>query len=265
MRLKVINLMAIGVILLSSCASVANTETDVIETVIATETTTEMVVETITGNVPTETTTTTIPTATTTKITPINETSITTTSTTTTTTMITTTKSTPNPDIPIKIDFYEEINEYGAGSIDGTKWFAQIFTAQIDYVLTSVNLYGWCTGSPNTVSVRIRAINGNIPMGNDLAVGVADAKLWGIGESARDWYEVAFLQSFRLNKNTQYALISSAEGDINSNFNWVYINSGKYEGGNASISTNGGKTFGDGGTFERDFAFQIFGKPVGVS
>lgn len=249
-----------GVLVMFGCSPVASAIATSEVIVTATETTTvetEIPTTTKTTEVPTSTTATTLPITTTS--TPITTTSVTTQISTATTT---TTTTKPIPTIG-KIDSYEEINSYGASSVKGNNWYFQSFAPIYDYDLSRITIYGWCEGSPTFLTAHIREAK-DVPIGSDIVIGTIDISNWGKGESARDWHGITMDSIITLKGGTQYALIISVEGDINSNFNWVYINDGKYANGHAGISTNGGKTFGDGGTFAYDFTFQTWGKPTEV-
>lgn len=63
----------------------------------------------------------------------------------------------------------------GALAFAGTDWKAQLFYVVISHELTSVKLrLSKLTGNPNTITVSIRATDGLVPIGSDLASGTTN-------------------------------------------------------------------------------------------
>ncbi len=137
-------------------------------------------------------------------------------------------------------------------SIYGDNWRAQSFTPSISHSINGVGLFGYSTGSPGTITVSIRAVDGNgQPTGSDLCSGTIDGDTL-TGEVR--WHNITFSSSYALTASTKYTIVVRAlTGSAANRFNWHYLNPGTYSGGQYEESANAGSTWT--GVSAADFYF----------
>ena len=111
---------------------------------------------------------------------------------------------------------YERYNtgDTGYNDADATAWNAQSFTVgntgtNENHNITSVKLLLYRNGSPGTVTVSIRAVDGNgKPTEGDLTSGTTDGNTLTTN-TAGEWREIA-LTSYGLSASTKYAIVVRA-------------------------------------------------------
>lgn len=135
-------------------------------------------------------------------------------------------------------DFYATI-------ASATAWFGQSFTPVIAHTVESVELLIYRNGSPGTVTVSIKATDGNgHPTGDDLCSGTTDGDTLTTSTDG-EWREITLGSGYALTADTKYAIVVRALSAISSNFvRWRYdITDPTYSGGNYLISTNSGTSW----------------------
>lgn len=138
-------------------------------------------------------------------------------------------------------------------------WIAQSFTVQVGEVhsLTKVVLSVYRNGSPGTVTVSIRAADGNErPTGADLVSNTFDGDAV-TADSGGEWKEVPL--ALDLVEGNQYCIVMRApSGNVTNTIRWLRLAAAAYAGGVASRSNTQGATWigvenGD------DFLFEEWG------
>jgi len=155
---------------------------------------------------------------------------------------------------------YEYYNIGNNGEIDfrSNWWEAQTFTVGVTpHTVTSVKLLLSRYGSPNTVTVGIKATDGNgHSTGNDLTNGTTDGNTLTIFPT---WREIA-LTEHTLSANTKYAIVVIVpSNDTNSWILWsANVLNSSYDGGNDEESRNSGSSWT---TYtQSDLMFEVWGK-----
>ena len=161
--------------------------------------------------------------------------------------------------------FYERYNTGidAYTSLYGDKWRAETFTigntgTNEAHDITSVKLLSYRTGSPGTVTVSIRAVDGDgLPTGADLTSGTLDGNTFTT-ELMGLWYEFG-LTPYGLSAATKYAIVSRVTaGDVGNNAKWRRDQaSPTYTGGNRCDSTDAGVTWIE--NLDNDYSFEEYG------
>lgn len=144
-------------------------------------------------------------------------------------------------------------------------WVAQTFTVGITgHRITSIKLEAHRVGSPGTLTVSVRATDGNgHPTGEDLTSGTINANTFGVNFPG-SWYEVT-LTSCILEPNTKYAIVYRAL--TGNGANHVRLEGDKttpsYGGGNREDSSDSGGSWSSNTGF--DFMFEVWGPPPPVA
>jgi len=148
-------------------------------------------------------------------------------------------------------------------AIYGDIWGSQSFTASYSYEITSVKLEMWRVLSPGTVTVSIKARDGNgKPTGADLAVGTIDGDTFQTSAGAAIFEEITFTSGYVLTSGTQYTIVARAlNGDSSNKVNWTLDKSSPtYTGGTGKwLTTDGGSSWYEG--TDRDYMFENWGNP----
>lgn len=152
---------------------------------------------------------------------------------------------------------YENYSATAAGdsSAYGATWLSQTFTPSVSHTIHSVYLYLRRNGSPGTITVSIRAVDGlGKPTGSDLCSGTTNGDT--ISNSAFEWRGVSLGAGCALTASTKYAIvIRAASGDGSNYARWDYKDN--YASGDAEHSADSGATWTiDAGV---DFFFQEWG------
>ena len=131
--------------------------------------------------------------------------------------------------------------------IFGADWNAQTFTPSIAHTIGKVVLRGYRTGSPGTVTVSIRAVDGNgLPTGSDLSSGTFDGNTLGLGLANIAWFTIS-ISGYTLSAGTKYAIVFRAtSGDASNRLNLhstYTIGNPGYTGGTDCYSGDSGATW----------------------
>jgi len=151
-------------------------------------------------------------------------------------------------------------NDDDYGNFGGASWLGQTFTTTSAYTITSVKLKMFKSGSPGTLTIRIRATSGTYPVTPDLCIGTIDPTTFTTN-TAGDWYEITFGAGAPLTDATVYGITAnydSTSGTVGWRRNF---NSGLYAGGKAVVSdTSGGDgTWADSVAGNTDDMFETWG------
>ena len=153
----------------------------------------------------------------------------------------------------------------GDQTSNGVRWDAQTFTPSIGHTITSVKLYMRKDGSPGTMTVSIKAVDGNgKPTGSDLASGTTDADTLPSSPAAREWREITFTTGATLTVDTQYAIVVKCPSGSTSNWSrWGSDQtSPTYAGGTHYNSSDSG---GSWTTSNADALFEEYGDLVSTA
>lgn len=126
----------------------------------------------------------------------------------------------------------------------GNCWKAQTFTPSTAHNITHVKLKMHRSGSPGTLTVGIRAVNGEgKPTGSDLTNGTINANTFTTSSSGA-WYQIN-LTSYSLSADTQYAIVCRAlDGDMSNFVSWrADYSSPTYAGGITLDSGDSGSSW----------------------
>jgi len=164
---------------------------------------------------------------------------------------------------------YERYNtgDNGGATFYGSAWKGQTFTigntgTNENHNITSVKLKVYKAGSPGTITVSIRAVDGSgNPTGNDLTSGTTDGDTLTTN-TAGEWREIS-LTSYGLSASTTYAIVVRAPNGDSSNYaGWRTVSPGaSYEGGFYAWSSNSGSSWLHSTAV--DFMFEEYGTAGG--
>jgi|GEM_PF-3032669 len=152
----------------------------------------------------------------------------------------------------------------GNATIYGVNWSMQSFTAVISETTASIKLKMLRVGSPGTLTVSIKATDGNgLPTGGDLCSGTINANTFTT-DAAGDWYEITWGTAYALTSNTKYAIVCRATAGDGSNYvNWRYDGSSpSYTGGAYGTSTDSGSSWSGDATKDTMFAIYCTARTV---
>lgn len=144
-------------------------------------------------------------------------------------------------------------------------WRAQTFTPLTAHKITNVKLLLYRIGSPGTVTVGIRATDGNgQPTGADLCSGTTNGNTLTTS-TAGEWREITLGAGTDLSVNTKYAIVVRVlGGDFDNKLAMRRdITSAAYTGGNLEWSNDSGSSWNTRATY--DFMFEDWGEPLGVT
>uniref|UniRef100_A0A6M3JAJ7 Uncharacterized protein n=1 Tax=viral metagenome TaxID=1070528 RepID=A0A6M3JAJ7_9ZZZZ len=158
----------------------------------------------------------------------------------------------PGANVSVIKDYYNT----GASNLNqayGANWLAQTFTPASTYIIGSVVLDLDKIGSPGTVTVSIKAVDGSShPTGADLCSGTTD------GNAVSGWTTITFTSGVVLQSGTKYAIVVRAPSGDGSNYLWWWSDdtSPTYAGGAFEISTDSGSSWATSST--KDFMFETW-------
>jgi len=147
----------------------------------------------------------------------------------------------------------------------GSNWYAQTFTPSVAHKIASVKLKLYRSGSPGTVTVSIRATDGNgHPTGSDLCSSTINGDTLTTSSSGA-WYEITLGSGYDLSAGTKYAIVvRSPNGNWSNRLYWRRDRSSPtYAGGCRESSTNNGSTWSSSTT--RDMMFEEWGNRAPVA
>jgi hypothetical protein len=162
------------------------------------------------------------------------------------------------------VQLYEYYNtdDDSASTVYGVYWRAQTFTVgSVQHTVTSVKLKLFRGGSPGTVTVSIKATNGNgHPTGSDLTSGTTNGNTLPT-DPRYEWREIT-LTEYTLSANTKYAIVVRApSGNISNYLRWRADSSDPtYTGGNFESSSDSGSSWTAYTGY--DMMFEVWGSPV---
>lgn len=158
-----------------------------------------------------------------------------------------------------KYEYYEGATN--AASVTwGEGWHAETFTPQIAHKITSVKLLMFRVGSPETLTVSIRATSAGKPTGEDLCSGTMDGNTVTPVDSG-EWYEITLGAGFNLEADTMYAIVLRSEGtDAGNCIRWRGVSANNYPRGTYVYSENYGVSWTALATW--DLAFQDWGEAI---
>jgi len=140
-------------------------------------------------------------------------------------------------------------------------WHAQTFTPTTAHIITSVKLKLWRVGSPGTLTVGIRAVDGTgKPTGGDLCSGTTNGNTLPT-EAPYEWRGITLGAGANLSASTKYAIVVRATGGNDSNYaNWrADSSSPTYAGGEQFESPNSGSSWS---AYGYDSMFEEWGEPI---
>ena len=136
----------------------------------------------------------------------------------------------------------------------GNNWFAQTFTPTITESINGVWLKGYRVGTPNDITVGVRATVASLPTGADLVSGSINGSVFTT-DTDGDWYQWTFSEDQILASGTEYSLVVRAStGNVANYFAWRKNNAGTYADGQMAYSINAGVAWTANAT--DDFIFQ---------
>lgn len=156
---------------------------------------------------------------------------------------------------------YYNANDDSADFICGAQWCAQTFTVGTSgHMVTSVKLLLYRVGSPQTITVGIRATDSGHPTGSDLTNGTINGNSL-TENTAGAWYKIA-LTEYTLSASTKYAIAVRAPSATSGNYLFwrMDISATTYAGGNFEHSVNSGGTWTS--DIDYDGMFEVWGTPV---
>ncbi|MHC4191819.1 MAG: choice-of-anchor R domain-containing protein [Planctomycetota bacterium] len=159
---------------------------------------------------------------------------------------------------------YHNTGDNDIMDIADTKWIAQTFTVgtlspNVEHEITSVKLLLYRLGNPGTITVSIRAVDGNkfpVAGGGDLISATINGDSLTT-DPAGNWYTIE-MPSYNLQPSTMYAIVvRAAESEGLNELKWRYDYPAYYKGGLTYISYESGDMWmrynGD------DMMFEVWG------
>jgi len=140
-----------------------------------------------------------------------------------------------------KMIHYTKHQDYQFFPVFGDNWNAQTFTTGAAFQLTKVKLKLYRSGSPGTLTVAIKATDGNgHPTGADLTTGTLDGNSVTI-DPAGEWYEFD-VTNYSLSASTKYAIVlRKSGGSSNTNVYWIVnVFGALFSGGNMELTDDAG-------------------------
>lgn len=153
---------------------------------------------------------------------------------------------------PIAVDQQNQSVTNSGFGFDSTSWAGQTFTPAVTGQLTRADLFLFCFDCTETtpdVTVSIRATNGTLPTGADLAV----ATIAGFSSGAGGYFSAVFASPATLTAGTRYAVIVRAVSDPSAG-TYAYVcscgttppppvDTNPYANGQRVTSSNSGSTW----------------------
>jgi len=143
---------------------------------------------------------------------------------------------------------YEHYNtgDDGRALIQSFIWLGQSFTPSLTHKITSVKLRLHRVGSPGTVTVSIRATDGDgLPTGPDLCSGTTNGNTLTTDYTGGDWREITLGDGYNLSADTKYVIVVRVlDGNLDNKVGWRDDESSPtYVGGNKVGSTDNDSTW----------------------
>jgi len=153
---------------------------------------------------------------------------------------------------------YYNISDAALASLEGAFWQGQTLTPRAAHTVTSVKLLMYRHGSPGTVTVAVKAVDGaGLPTGADLCSGTTSGDTLPV-DYGGEWREVTLGAGAALSAATKYAIVvKAAAGDGNNYVRWRYKSPGPYPRGAHVFSSDGGTTWEE--DTSRDLMFEEWG------
>ena len=157
--------------------------------------------------------------------------------------------------------------EYYLGQVDNAWdvssgiWCAQTFTPSENHTVTAVTIKCYRNGSPGTVTVSIKAVDGSgKPTGADLASGTFDPSDLPTSQATATQKQVSLGAGTALTSGTQYAIVvrTATGGPYVNTLRWIYSYAGTYTDGRVHASDDSGATWDyySANNAPRDFLFE---------
>ena len=149
----------------------------------------------------------------------------------------------------------------GAASVFGVNWYGQTMPTATSHDLSKIRLRLYRVGSPGTVTVSLRAVDGGLdPTGPDLAVGTIDGNAL-TAATAGEFVDINVTTPYARVSGTTYALVVRATGGDATNYVGWRKNSGAgFASGEYEASGDSGATWTpDAG---QDFMFETWYYPT---
>lgn len=141
-------------------------------------------------------------------------------------------------------------------SVMASNWFAQTFTPSVTHTVNAVKLKLYRMGTPNTLTVSIKATDGSgNPTGDDLCSGTINGNIVTTNQAGL-WYLVDFGNGTNITASTVYAIVVRKSGGNDYNYiGWISDTSASYSGGHAHQSTDAGDSWANCPSSD-DFLFE---------
>jgi hypothetical protein len=163
---------------------------------------------------------------------------------------------------------YLNVGDDTAGDMHSILYYGQTFTPDVSYSIEYVKVKTYRTGSPGTVTMRVRATDGEgLPTGGDLCIGTTDANAWAT-DTAGTWYQINIVDGDVLVADETYAIIISLGGNSSNYVGWRMDgddNGNGYTIGQRVYSSNSGGSWTGAPPYDgQDYMFEIWGIGQGV-
>ena len=169
--------------------------------------------------------------------------------------------------IPAPVSADSQYQSYATGDdsavdIYGENWYAQSFTTNDAYYITSVRLKIYRVGNPGTLTVSIRAADVlGAPSGSDRTSGTINANTITTGTGGA-WYEIEFSSQWPLQANTQYTIVVRAVAGDSSNYVCWRFDDGDATYANGTYVSSSNSGMGWATDTDSDFMFSTWGEVV---
>jgi len=165
-------------------------------------------------------------------------------------------------------DYYNEAEESAFITQTGAYWYAQTFTATSAYNTDLCKIRGQRVGTPDTLTVGLRATEDGVPVGADLAVATTDGNAVTT-DAAGEWITLTWESVYPLEVGTVYALVMRvASGDSDNRITWILGTTTEFEdpyaGGQFCRSTDSGSSWSAYGPSTQDGLFEVWGTDIVV-
>lgn len=159
---------------------------------------------------------------------------------------------------------YYNTDDDSQGGFYGVYWHAQTFTTlAVGFTITSVKLLVARVGTSGTLTISIKAVDGNgKPTGADLCSKAIDSTDLTTNADVGEWYEFTFTVPYESSATTMYAIVARCTGTNNSNrCYWRFDGSSPtYTNGQDLYSSDSGSSWTAFASIDR--MFEIWGTPI---
>ncbi len=144
-------------------------------------------------------------------------------------------------------------------NVAGINWASQTFTPSVSHTVTTIKLKLYRVGSPDAITVSIRATSSSLPTGIDLCSGTTDGDTL-TDSSPGEWREITLGAGTALTTPNEYAICVRALSGTQWThyFNWRRDSVGGYADGQRAYSTNSGSSWT--GVAGHDLMFEEWGE-----